>query len=130
MSVSNINSLVLLWLELESPMAKKPRKSSRTAQLSRRKLEQKQRKLAADRDRLYALSPGGSPALPLAVSSPAIVESRAGAVPCPQCGGALVVDEHSASMQQEVLLRLVQAHCRDCHAPRSIWFRLQMQQAN
>lgn len=109
-------------------MAKKPRKSSRGAQLARRKLEQKQRKLASDRDRLYALSPGGSPALPMAISSPAIVEIRAQALPCPQCGGALVVDAHEASMHQGVLLRLVKAHCRECHAPRSVWFRLQVQQ--
>jgi predicted RNA-binding Zn-ribbon protein involved in translation (DUF1610 family) len=106
-------------------MAKKPRKASRSAQLARRKLEQKRRKIAADRDRLFALSPGGSARQPIGIASPAVIESKARALPCPQCGGALVVDEHSARVREGQSLRLISAHCTTCGEARNIWFRIE-----
>ena len=111
-------------------MAKKPRNSKRAAQLARRKLEQKERKRAGDRQRLFALSPGGSGDLPLTISSPSIIESRAASLPCPQCSGTLLVDEHSAAQHKDELLRLIHAHCRECGHPCKIWFRLEMPKAN
>ena len=39
------------------------------------------------REQLAALSPGGSPRRAIAVASAAVIEGRAGAMACPQCGG-------------------------------------------
>lgn len=111
-------------------MAKKKRKAGRAAQLARRKLEQKSRKLAADRDRLFALSPGGSRERPMTIPSPAVIESRASAVACPQCQGLLLVDEHTVDRESGEALRLIHAHCRECRAPRRLWFRIVLDQAN
>ncbi len=111
-------------------MSKKTRKASRAAQLARRKVEQRKRKIAADRDRLFALTPGGSRACPLAVSTAAIVESRASKVLCPQCEGTLIIDEHSAEQVAGASLRLVRAHCRLCSAKRLLWFRIDAPMSN
>ena len=105
-------------------MAKKKRKPARAIALELRKIEAKKRQLAADRDKLFALSPGGSPGRPLSVDSPAVIETKAGKLPCPQCEGSLRVDDHSVDREKDELLRIVRAHCRQCQAPRSIWFRV------
>ncbi len=111
-------------------MAKKKRKASRVAQLERRKRDQGARKLAADRDRLFALSPGGSKASPMRVSSVATIESKAAKVDCPQCAKTLVIDEHSAVQVDGQGLRLIRAHCSGCRAPRELWFRIDTPLAN
>ena len=80
-----------------------------------------QRKLVQDRERLWAMSPGGSAARPITLDSAAVIEVRARALPCPQCDGELVVREHRAEGPG---LRAVDVRCARCHAPRTIWFRL------
>ena len=67
------------------------------------------------------MSPGGSAARPLAVDSVAVIESRARALPCPQCEGALAVREHRAPPGG---LRAVDVVCTQCHVGRTVWFRL------
>lgn len=110
-------------------MAKK-RKPSRSAKLERRKLEQKNRKLVADRERLFLLSAGGSPERPFQVDSPVVIEGRARAVSCPQCQGPLHIDEHEVERETGEMLRRVLAHCRECGSPRRLWFRIVMQRGN
>lgn len=67
------------------------------------------------------MATGGSATRPIAVDSAAIIESRARALPCPQCAGELAVAEHRAPRPG---LRAVDVRCRRCHIARTIWFRL------
>ncbi len=102
-------------------MAKPPR-----ARTARRALENKARKLVHHLEQLAAEAPGGSEERPLDVSSSAVIEPRARATPCPQCGGELDVLEHEAVRG----LRPVRVKCRLCHTPRTLWFRLVSAEAN
>lgn len=79
------------------------------------------RKLIHDRERLWSLSPGGSAARPITVVSPAVIEARVAAMPCPQCEGELALREHETTPTGD---RVVSVRCKLCHAPRQIWFRL------
>jgi len=51
---------------------------------ARREQERAARRLVRDREKLAALSPGGSDAHPIDVTSAAVVEGRARAIPCVQ----------------------------------------------
>ncbi|HEY0714368.1 MAG TPA: hypothetical protein VGF45_16920, partial [Polyangia bacterium] len=64
---------------------------------------------------------------PLVVSSAAVIDGRARAEPCVQCGGELDLRNHSA---ESASLRRTDLICRLCHAPRSIWFRIEPMLAN
>jgi len=109
---------------------KKKRSTKRTAQLARRKLQSKQRKLSTDLGRLFALGPGGSPARPLVVPTAALVEPSATAFPCPLCSGRLRLVEHEVDRHGEQLLRVARCSCGDCGAPRNIWLRIEEPTAN
>jgi len=74
-----------------------------------------------DRERLAALSPGGSRERPMPVGSASVVEVRANALTCPHCGGTYRLHEHVAAATG---LRRVDVSCRYCGTPRSLWFRL------
>jgi hypothetical protein len=87
----------------------------------RRLDERALKKLVHERERLWTLSAGGSAERPITVDSVAVVESRARALPCPQCEGELVVHEHRAPRPG---LRAVDVRCVQCHVARTIWFRL------
>lgn len=102
-------------------MAKPPR-----ARTARRVLENKARKLVQHLEQLAAEAPGGSEERPIDVISSAVIEPRARATPCPQCGGELDVLEHEAVRG----LRPVRVKCRLCHTPRTLWFRLVSAEAN
>jgi hypothetical protein len=83
------------------------------------------RKVVKDRERLIALSAGGSAERPIEVATPAVIEGRARSTPCGQCGGELDVAEHSVERGAGgESLRVVGCRCRRCHAPRVIYFRL------
>jgi hypothetical protein len=77
-----------------------------------------------ERERLAAMLPGGAPERPIDVPSAAVVEVRARSTPCPQCGGELDVTEHGAETHDGEALRVVEARCRRCSAPRTLYFRL------
>jgi hypothetical protein len=81
-------------------------------------------RLKQDRERLFRLSPGGSPERPLDVGSASIVEGRVESMPCPACNRALAVVEHAAETQDGVRLRRVAAKCQSCGAIRDVWFRV------
>lgn len=88
---------------------------------ARRERERAARALVQDRERLAALLPGGSPARPMVVESPAVLEGRVASQRCPQCDGDYTLDEHRAHAagRRELLVT-----CRRCHVRRSLWFRL------
>lgn len=81
-------------------------------------------KLVRDRERLFALSQGGTPSLPIEVSTASLVEPRASSMPCPRCGGTLRVDEHTAETFGGALLRVARMRCATCGAQRRVYFRV------
>lgn len=91
---------------------------------ARRVAERDAQKLIRDKQRLVELEPGGSAARPLDVTTPAVIEGRARATPCVQCGGELAIDEHVVAPDPSHSLRLIRARCRRCHTRRELYFRL------
>ena len=82
-------------------------------------------KLAAAREKLAALEPGGSPERPLEAGSASQVELRAAANTCLRCESALRVHEHrSVTHARAGALREVELACRICGAQRTIWLRV------
>lgn len=95
--------------------------SGKRPRTERRAQERAARKLVHDREKLFALSRGGSRERPIEVGSAAVIEVRVEALPCPQCEGRYRIREHAAPASG---LRRVDVTCRQCGAPRSLWFRL------
>jgi hypothetical protein len=93
----------------------------RPERTARRAAARDARRLVRDRERLAALSPGGSDERPITISSPAVIDSRIASMRCPQCEGSYALDDHRADPRG---LREVHVTCRLCHTPRAIWFRL------
>lgn len=73
------------------------------------------------RERLAELSPGGSPQRAIAVASAAVIEVRAAAMGCPQCGGGYRLHEHTRPLPG---VRRLDVACRRCSTPRALWFRI------
>jgi len=92
----------------------------RPERTARRAAERSARQMVRDREKLAALSSGGSRERPIAVESAAVIEVRAHATPCPQCEGELRVNEH----RTDAGLRVVAVTCNRCHAKRELWFKL------
>lgn len=82
------------------------------------------RKLIADRERLAALEPGGSPSRPLEVSSASVVESRAVDLGCLHCEGRPRVGAQDALKVDERVLRRVHLACPRCGSERQVWVRI------
>lgn len=78
-------------------------------------------RVAQRRERLAALSPGGSPERTIGVTSAAVIEVRAAAMACPQCGGLYRLLEHTRPVPG---VRRVDVACRRCGVPRALWFRI------
>jgi hypothetical protein len=79
------------------------------------------------RELLAGLAPGGSPERPIVVTSSAVIEPRAIALPCPQCNGEHRVLEHTRPRRGN---RRVDVQCRHCSSQRTLWFRLVDLEAN
>src|ERR1041385_4194859 len=79
------------------------------------------------REELAALSPGGSPRHAIAVASAAVIEGRAAAMACPQCGGTYRIHDHARPVPG---LRRVEAACGRCGAPRVLWSRIETREPN
>lgn len=90
----------------------------------RRAAGRERQKLVRDLERLARLEAGGSPERPLTIDSPAVVEVRAVAKPCPLCEGPLRLDEHAAEEIDGVRLRVASVTCTLCGVRRSIYFHL------
>jgi hypothetical protein len=68
--------------------------------------------------------PGGSPERPIDVASASVIEGKARATSCVQCGGDLELRGDRATSTARGILREIGLVCRRCHAPRSLWFRV------
>jgi uncharacterized protein YbaR (Trm112 family) len=100
---------------------KRPERTARRAE------ERDARKRVRDREKLAALSPGGARAHPIEVASAAVIDGRAGALPCPQCGGQYRIRDHRSAGPG---LREVDVTCRQCGTPRTLWFRITVDEPN
>ena len=99
------------------PRPPRPRRQQREQERALRKQLRRTEQLAA---RL----PGASAAYPIEVGSAAVVEEKARATPCVQCGGALELRGDRATSTGRGVLREIALGCRRCHAPRTLWFRI------
>jgi hypothetical protein len=97
---------------------------AKRARAARREEQRAADKLARAREKLFALSPGGTPERPIEAVSASVVEPAARAIRCPRCEGTLRVEEHAVDHAGSATLRVVRARCIACGAPRSIWFHL------
>jgi hypothetical protein len=98
--------------------------AGKTERPRRRKREEARaaRKAVRQTERLAAALPGAAFDHPIEVASSSIVEGRARATPCPQCGGDLELRGDRASSTPRGVLRELDLACRRCHAPRRLWF--------
>jgi hypothetical protein len=101
---------------------KKPR--ARSPRNQRRQQERSEERLLADRERLFELEPGGTPASAIEVATPSVIDLRVAARECPRCAGALLLLEQAAVSVGGVRLREARLRCRECGSTRSLWFRL------
>jgi hypothetical protein len=88
------------------------------------------RKLVRRTEALAGELLGGSPERPIDVGSASVVEGKARATPCIQCGGELEQRGDGATSTARGILREVALVCRRCHAPRTLWFRIAPPAAN
>ena len=100
------------------PRPPRPRRQQREQQRALRKTVRQLERLAAE-------LPGGSPERPLDVGSASVVETKARAIPCIQCGATeLELRGDQATSTARGVLRELTMACRQCHAPRAAWFRV------
>lgn len=91
-------------------MAKKPKRDRTVRREAARALD----KSTAERLALAKLEPGGAPERPLVVSTAALVEPTARAIPCPACGESVRLLEHTAEERAGRRLRVVKVDCSRC----------------
>ena len=82
------------------------------------------RKLVKRTESMAAKLVGGSPQLPIDVTSASVVETKARSTPCVQCGGDLDLRDDRATSTARGILREMSLICRRCHAPRTLWYRV------
>jgi hypothetical protein len=76
-------------------------------------------------ERLAAEMPGGSPERPIDVASASVVETKARAIRCVQCDAIeMELRGDRATSTARGVLRELAMVCRQCHAPRAVWFRI------
>jgi hypothetical protein len=97
------------------PRAPRPRRKQREQERALRKQVRRTEGLAGKLT-------GGSPEHPLDVASASVVDGKARATPCIQCGGDLEPRGDRATSTARGVLREITLACRRCHAPRTLWF--------
>ena len=110
-------------------MTRPPRPRRKQRELERKE-ERAVRKAVKRTESLAAQLPGGAPERPIEVSSASVIENKARSVPCPQCRGTLELRADRATSTARGVLRELALVCRQCHAPRTLWFRIAATQAN
>lgn len=90
----------------------------------RRTAERAAVKGAKERLALAAKLPGGSPQLPLRVTSASLVEPTALGEPCVVCGAHMLLVDHEARVVEGTSLRIVTAKCHDCGTRREIYVQI------
>jgi hypothetical protein len=103
---------------------KRPERTARRAQ------QRAARQLVRDREKLAGLVAGGSAERPIDVGSAAVVEVKARALPCIQCGGELELRADRATSTPRGVLRELALTCRRCHASRAAWFLIAPSRSN
>jgi len=93
----------------------------RPERTERRARERAARELVRDREKLAALSPGGSAERPIEVDSAAVIEGRVRGMPCVQCEGAYRVADHRSAGAG---VRALDVRCDRCGVARTLWFRI------
>ncbi len=78
--------------------------------------------VAAARERLARLEPGGSAERPIDVESASQIEPRALGTPCLRCDGPYRLDDHTVDRD----VRVVSVHCGHCGAGRVLYYRVAM----
>ena len=68
--------------------------------------------------------PGGDPADPILVSSPAVIEEHARRWPCVVCSSRVRCDHHQAEEIAGRRLRVARVHCPQCGFERDLYFAL------
>ncbi len=106
-------------------MARVPRRRR-----ERREHQRALRKTIRTTERLAKHLPGATPEHPIEVAAPSVIEIKARAIPCPQCGGELEIRGDRADSTPRGVLRVLELVCRRCHAPRSLWFRVKPPSGN
>lgn len=99
----------------------------RPERTERRSRERAARQLVRDREKLAVLSPGGARERAIEVSSAAVIEGRARALPCAQCDGEYRVADHRSEGPG---LRAVDVRCQRCGVARTLWFRIATTEPN
>ena len=94
---------------------------------ARRQAERGLRKDVRQTEKLAAAAPGGSLATAVVVTTPAVIDPHVRSARCPQCGGEFDVRTDRAEGPH---VRAVNVICRQCHAPRELWFRIEAPLAN
>jgi hypothetical protein len=101
----------------------RPRRKQREQERALRKLVRRTEGLAGE-------LPGGAPERPIDVASASVVDGKARATPCIQCGGDLELRGDRATSTARGVLREIAVACRRCHASRTLWFRIPPPAAN
>jgi hypothetical protein len=96
----------------------------KSGRAERRARERAREKLAAAREKLWRLEPGGSPGRPIEVASASVIEPVARGEACLRCGAAVRSAEHRAETVEGRRLRVVTTTCAACGAARIWYFRL------
>lgn len=91
---------------------------------ARRARERGLRKDVRKVEKQAARGPGGSAGRAIEDGSAPLVEIRARATPCPQCGGELELSEVEARSTEHGRRRVALTRCRRCHTPRELWFAI------
>lgn len=91
----------------------------------RREQERVLRKTVRQLERLAGELPGGAPERPIDVAAASVVETKARALLCVQCGTPEMElrDDRATSTARGVLREMAMV-CRRCHARRVAWFRV------
>lgn len=80
--------------------------------------------LVRELEELAALAPGGAPERAIPVDTPAVIDMRAIAQPCPLCEGSMKLEEHAADEIDGIRLRVAAVACTSCGVRRKRYFRL------
>ncbi len=89
-----------------------------------RERDRELRKQVRRTEQLAARLPGASAEQPIEVASASVVENRARATRCVQCGGDLELRGDRATSTARGVVREIALTCRLCHAPRTLWYRI------
>lgn len=91
---------------------------------ARREALRAAQKLGELRGKLAAMEPGGSPARPKDVESPAVVDVHAVSLPCTACEGELELLEHTVVEHLGTRLRQAHLRCRRCGSERDVFYKI------